>query len=96
MKTMFIATYDLLRTKYSEPCQSADKIVYEYQDADLEDLKSTNDSFFNTDFIGNNSTFKVAVFIQNNKFKVIFRKKAYDFQALVGNCGGYIGLILGT
>ena len=68
-----------------EPCQSADKIVFEYMDkyvlaSDLEPADS----------------FKVSVEMRMSGIKVIEQKQAYDFQSLIGNCGGYIGLLLGN
>ena len=43
----------------------------------------------------NETTFATNLALNSFKFKVIIHKKAYDLQTLVGNCGGYIGLILG-
>ena len=58
--------------------------------------RGLNNTFPHEDFWGNaNDTFNLIVGLQSPKFKVIVHKKAYDLQTLVGNCGGYIGLILG-
>ena len=42
-----------------------------------------------------NDTFSINIALMSKKFKLITHKKAYDLQTLIGNCGGYIGLILG-
>ena len=41
-------------------------------------------------------SFVVSVEMRMSGIKVIEQKRAYDFQSLIGNCGGYIGLLLGN
>ena len=71
--------------KIMDPCQSADKIVFDHADqyvrARLPRLPS--------------DSIKVAVRMQVSRIKLIEQKRAYDLQTLIGNCGGYIGLLLG-
>ena len=82
--------------KYPPPCQYVEKIIYDTDDFDLDMGKGMNNTFPHEDFWGNaNDSFNIMEALQSPKFKVILHKKAYDLQALVGNCGGYIGLILG-
>ena len=72
--------------KYSEPCQSADKIVYDFQET------------YPSWGAGGNSSwdyFNLAAQMPLSKLKVTQQKQAYDLQNLIGNSGGYIGLILG-
>ena len=66
-----------------EPCQSADKIVYEEFD----------DQYFN---FSSFDTFGVWVDMRMSRVKVIEHKQAYNLKNLIGNTGGYIGLFLGT
>ena len=82
---MSVATFlftekDWKRNEYSKPCQSADKIVYEYQETYP---KSSTDNFW------------IAAQMPISGFKLTEQKQAYDLQNLIGNSGGYIGLILG-
>ena len=67
-----------------EPCQSADKIVFGHVDNYLPP----------SDFFPANS-FSVWVNMQVSRIKVIEQKRAYELQTLIGNSGGYIGLLLG-
>ena len=73
--------FSLTGSQIMEPCQSADKIVYDHLDLYT--------SFWTTD-----SVFIWAE-IQFSKFKVIEHKRAYGIQSLIGNTGGYVGLFLG-
>ena len=68
-----------------DPCQSADKIVFEHAD---QYVPASN--WLPADSI------KVGVDMQVSRIKVIEQKRAYDLQTLIGNSGGYIGLLLGT
>jgi hypothetical protein len=70
--------------KVMEPCQSADKIDFKYMDMYL-----PTDDWFTAD------SFSVAVNMKVSRVKVIEQKRAYELQTLIGNTGGYIGLLLG-
>ena len=70
------------RPKIMEPCQSADKIVFQHMD------KYTPHP--------PNHHLWVTVDIAMSRIKVIEQKRAVTFTDLVGSTGGYIGLLLGT
>ena len=74
----------MVRPQIMDPCQSADKITFE--NADL--YHPASDMFPADKFI-------VSVDMKISRIKVIEQKPAYELQALVGNSGGYIGLLLG-
>ena len=78
--TSIFTGMDWKGNKYLKPCQSADKIVYEYQETYP---KSSKDNFW------------IAAQMPISGFKLTEQKQAYDLQNLIGNSGGYIGLILG-
>ena len=93
---------------FKPPCQHVEKVLYEYQEYDEKDMNTAGIQF-GTNSSGasdlesflmlnstNQTTFSINLALQGDKFKVIIHKKAYDLQTLIGNCGGYIGLILGT
>ena len=67
-----------------EPCQSADKISFE--NVDLYQPTSDETPADN---------FQLSIDMQISKIKVIEQKAAYELQTLIGNSGGYIGLLLG-
>ena len=76
------------RPQIMEPCQSADKILFDHMDnylsaEDYEDDLLPSDSFW------------VVVDMRVSRVKVIEQKRAYELQTLIGNIGGYIGLLLG-
>ena len=73
-----------IRPKIMEPCQSADKILVEHQDTYLPNDRYPGASFW------------VWVNMKTSRVKVIEQKRAYELQTLVGNSGGFIGLLLGT
>ena len=77
------------RNDYVEPCQSADKIIYDYQETNV----NSNDTTYKYPIPPN--SFQVMVVFPGSKFKVILHKAAYDFLSLIGNGGGYVGLFLG-
>ena len=84
------------RKKSLPPCHTVEKVVYEYTEFEPKIPKSAESYFANSSFFRNtNDTFQIIIGLQSNKFKAIVHKKAYDLQTLIGNCGGYIGLILG-
>ena len=72
------------RPQIMEPCQSADKIVFAHEDYYLPAKDYPADCF------------SIWVNMKNARVKLIEQKRAYEFQTLVGNSGGYIGLFLGT
>jgi hypothetical protein len=67
-----------------EPCQSADKISFEHVDL----YHPANDQF-PADAI------MISVDMKISRIKVIEPKAAYELKTLIGNSGGYIGLLLG-
>ena len=71
----------------TEPCQSADKIVFEHMDK-----YNTGDNVYD----GRNGAFSIYVDMLVSRVKVIEQQRAYNLQSLIGNSGGYIGLLLGT
>ena len=78
---MGLATSFLGSENYKhEPCQSADKIDFEYRELYVN---------------GSPDSFSIVVQMLRSQFKVIEHKQAYDLQNLIGNSGGYIGLFLG-
>ena len=84
------------RDDYPPPCQHIEKNSYDFEEYDVEDLDPSSPiSKSYLSHMTTNDTFSVAVGLMNSKFKLITHKQAYDFQTLIGNCGGYIGLILG-
>ena len=85
-----------VRRNYSPPCQSVEKVVYEYSEFEPEITTSMDPDIMSSNlWVNDNNSFLLMANLQGDKFKAIVHKKAYDVQALIGNCGGYIGLILG-
>ena len=89
------------RDNFEEPCQTAEKIVFEYQEMDLTTV-STNSEYFRETGLDDyknfleNGSFIISIHILSNRFKVIQHVQKYDIQSLIGNSGGYIGLFLGN
>ena len=88
------------RDNFTQPCQTAEKVVFEYQEMNLAPV-STNSEYFRTagyqdykHFLDNGS-FIISTQMLSNRFKVIQHVQKYDLQSLIGNSGGYIGLFLG-
>ena len=84
--------------KYPDPCQSADTIIYDYQEnQDITNKGKMPAVYSNASKIApvHNGSFWFMIAAPFHKFKVIEHKQAYDFQSLVGNTGGYLGLFLG-
>ena len=91
------ANFDLGdRNEYPPPCQHVEKIAYDFVEYNMEDMDTPNE-FLKSSLLSTsmNNTFSIAFALMTSKFKLVTHKKAYDFQTLIGNCGGYIGLILG-
>jgi hypothetical protein len=75
------------RPQIMEPCQSADKIVYRQFD------QYFDNQYFN---FASNDSFFLYIDMRMSRVKVTEHKQAYNFQNLIGNSGGYIGLFLGN
>ena len=91
------------RDKLSPPCQHIEKVLYDYQEYEFEDIFGTEGlsdiDLYDKDtyaMMNKNDTFSIKFALMSKKFKLITHKRAYDLQTLIGNCGGYIGLILGN
>ena len=94
------------RNEFKQPCQSAEKVTFEHYPLVIpeshgspEFLNYSDHSHGSVDF--KNKTFQSEMFvfaakISTDTFKIIVHKEAYDLQNLIGNSGGYIGLILGN
>jgi hypothetical protein len=92
------------RDHYMQPCQSAEKVVYEYTDLNLTaDGTPENDkhmvdagvSDVLLDAMHNSELFYIVVMVKSSRFKAIIHKQAYDIEDFIGNSGGYVGLFLG-
>ena len=83
---MLASMFNLRFDDYGEnpPCESMEKIYYNFEEVDLEETKWFEPGYF-----------WVGIWINNQKFKEIVQIKAIDLNGLVGYIGGYIGLILG-
>ena len=94
------------RNELMEPCQSAEKIIYDHQDlsVSVEDLYQNENLLQHllysglreeklTEWLSNG--YDITLQLPENKYKAIVHKEAYDFTNLIGNSGGYIGLFLG-
>ena len=87
-------TYDLLRARkvfhdvfyvgseYHPPCKEIRKLDIEYEDPD-----DVHD-------VPENHT-QITVYFRNNFYKQIIQVRAYTLMSLVGNVGGFVGLLLG-
>ena len=78
--------------KINEPCQSAERIEFEYQEIAPESERN----IFTTVFPRRENSFFLMTTTKSPRFNVLISKQAYDFQSLIGNSGGYIGLFLGN
>ena len=67
---------------YPLPCQSIESLTYDYSETKGVDRSKE-------------SRFMVMVHFPNLKYRQIEHVQEYDFESLVGNIGGYIGLFLG-
>ena len=67
---------------YPLPCQSIESLTYDYSETKGVDKSQE-------------SRFMVIVHFPNLKYRQIEHVQEYDFESLVGNIGGYIGLFLG-
>ena len=71
---------------YFGPCRQVEKLLYSYGDYPR---SLTNDA-------GNGTVFEVRLNFQGETYMEIEQSRAYDFQTLVGNAGGYVGVFLGV
>jgi hypothetical protein len=64
------------------PCDEIRKLDFEYEDGvDVSDVQE-------------NET-KLTIYFRNNVYKEIRQIRAYSFMSLIGNVGGFVGLLLG-
>jgi len=90
---------------YIPPCLELEDIQIEYSDIESETRKNVEKDepiFDEEDEVVSHDThpetmdwFKVRLWFRSNRFIEIKQVKAYNFQNLVGNGGGYMGLFLG-
>jgi hypothetical protein len=73
-----------LRTGAVQPCREIESINYQIGESD--------GSFIRNGF---KNWVAIAIQVSNPRFKLTIQKKEVDFQTLVGNVGGYIGIFLG-
>ena len=64
------------------PCNEISKLDIEYEEQDPA-----------TDVLDNQTS--LTVFFRSNRYKEIIQIRAYTFMSLIGNVGGFIGLLLG-
>ena len=67
---------------YPLPCQVIENLTYDYSEKSGFDSRA-------------NSSFMVLVHFPNLKYREITHVQEYDVESMVGNIGGYIGLLLG-
>ena len=95
------------RNELQEPCQSAEKIIYDHNDLSVPIKEFYENQAINTFLYKTGipteqieewltTGFDITVLIPENKFKAIVHQQAYGFTNLIGNSGGYIGLFLGN
>ena len=70
---------DVRQKYYPEPCQEISNIIYKFQ---------------KIPHWSNESILTVAV-LYPDKMKIVTQQRKVDYQVLIGNIGGYIGLFLG-
>ena len=79
------------------PCIEPEDMQIEYSDVEAEDQKKVDEH--NVDSHSGRPDildwFKVRLWFRSNRFMEIKKIRAYNFQNLVGNGGGYVGLFLG-
>ena len=79
------------------PCIEPEDMQIEYSDVEAEDQKKVDEH--NVDSHNSHPDtldwFKVRLWFRSNRFMEIKQIRAYNFQNLVGNGGGYVGLFLG-
>ena len=78
------------------PCIEIESMNIEYSDIEAEDQNKIEEN--NAERYHSQEPldwFKVRLWFRSNQFMEIKQVRAYNFQDLVGNAGGYIGLFLG-
>ena len=83
--------------RHIPPCIEPEDIQIEYSDVEADEQHKVDEH--NVDNHDNHPEsidwFKVRLWFRSNRFMEIKQIRAYNFQNLVGNGGGYIGLFLG-
>jgi hypothetical protein len=81
---------------HTGPCREIQKLFHQFQfDTDFRNwtqAKKEPEKFL---AVENQIPFTFKIYFQGSTYKLIEHVKAYDFQSLVGNVGGYIGMFLG-
>ena len=72
--------------EYLEPCRQIEKVLYSYNEYGRNFSNMFKDG----------SVFELQLNFQGKTFMEIEQLRAYDFQNLFGNVGGYIGVFLGV
>ena len=70
--------------KFPVPCRSIEKIFYTYEELDWSAFVEEP-----------SNAFEVSLWIQGFTYREIVHYRDINLQSLVGNSGGYIGLLLG-
>ena len=75
--------------KYQQPCRSIEKAKLEYVEYDASDQlgvhsEDKDEGLLTLDFD-----------MVTSKFKEIKQVRKYNYQSLIGNAGGYVGILLG-
>jgi len=69
---------------YDPPCKHIERLDFNYQEIDI-----------SPNFGNMNDTFSIKQWYDQIRFRDTIQTKAYPFESLVGNMGGYMGLFLG-
>ena len=78
--------------EYDPPCQRIEKLLWEYEEISYKHDSIVDSSFYPKE---NVSYYALSMQFFDISYKQIEQIRAYDFQSLIGNAGGYIGLFLG-
>ena len=73
---------------YDKPCRLVEKIMYFYDEY--------VEGFRNTVRSNNETWYEILLNFQGTTYMEIEQSRAYDFNNLIGNGGGYIGVFLGV
>ena len=85
----FLSTLNKLRNNI-QPCKKMEKVLFNYN----EYHNDFDEKMFGVE--ESVDIFEIDVLFQGTTFTQIEQTRAYDFQSLVGNAGGYVGLFLGA